>query len=108
MPDDKQDDDFGKELAAAFAADEGVTENPVAPAADDANKPNPEPATPPAPAKVEEPKPDEPKNPEDQDKKPEEPETPPATPETPPVEDQPKPLTEEGILRIINQARALS
>jgi hypothetical protein len=121
MADAPQDDDFGKELAAAFAADEGVVENPATPAADDANKPNPDPATPPAPANVEEPKKDEPANPADPNKKDEELETPPADPakpteenpaapkdpETPPAptEEQPKPLTEEGVLRILNQAR---
>lgn len=117
MPDDIQDDGFGKELETAFNGGEEIVENPVTPAVDDANKPNP--ATPPAPAKVEEPKKDDPENPADPNKKDEEPETPPANPEkpteenpeapknpeTPPVEDTPKPLTEEGVLRILNQAR---
>lgn len=116
MADAPQDEDFGKELAAAFAADEGVDENPVAPALDDANKPNP--ATPPAPAKVEEPNKDEP-NPADPNKKDEEltpapadPSKPaeedptkPKDPETPPVEETPKPLTEEGVRRLLNEAR---
>lgn len=117
MPDDIQDDGFGKELETAFNGGEEVVENPVAPAVDDANKPAP--ATPPAPAKVEEPKKDDPANPADPNKKDEEPETPPANsekpteenpanpenPETPPVEEAPKPLTEEGVRRLLNEAR---
>jgi len=115
MSDALQDDEFSKELAAAFAEDEGVVENPVAPVVENAN-----PVTPPAPAKVEEPKKDDPANPTDPNKESEEPETPPAnpekpaeedltnpqTPETPLAPEAPKPLTEEGVLRILNQARA--
>ena len=115
MPDDKQDEDFGKELAAAFAADEGVVENPATPVVEDAAKSDP--ATP--PTKVEEPNKNDPANPSDPDKKEEEPVTPPAdpakpaeedpatpkTPETPPEADEPKPLTEEGVRRLLNEAR---
>lgn len=114
MADAPQDEDFGKELAAAFAEDEGIVENPVAPVVENAT-----PVTPPAPANVEEPKKDDPANPTDPNKEDEELETPPANPakpaeedpanpqapETPPVEEAPKPLTEEGVLRILNQAR---
>lgn len=111
------DDDsknLGEELAAAFEADLEVTENPVAPAVDDAANPD-DLATPPAP-NGEEPKKDDS---EDPDKKNEESETPPTDPSKPaegdpaapqdpaaPVEeDQPKPLTEDGVMRIINQTR---
>lgn len=111
-----QDKDFSEAIANAFEDD--APENPVAPAVDDAT--NPDPATPPADQpKVEEPKSDEPENPADPDKKNEEPETPPAdlsqqpqdpnkapeNPETPPAPDEPKPLTEEGVMRILNQTR---
>lgn len=123
MPDDTQDDGFGKELETAFNGGEEVVENPATPAVEEAKTPEPAaPATPPAPAKVEEPKEDEPKNPTDPNKKDEEPVTPPAdpakpaeedlkTPETPeapqaPAADEPKPLTEEGVRRLLQEARA--
>lgn len=120
MPDDIQDDGFGKELETAFNGGEEVVENPVAPAVDDANKPEPAaPATPPAPAKVEEPKKDDPANPADpnkEDEKLEIPSTDPAKPAeedptkvedpaTPPTADEPKPLTEEGIRKIMSEMR---
>ena len=117
---DIQDDDFGKELEKAFGGEE-VAENPSTPPVEDAKTPEPAaPATPPvSDDKVEEPKKDDPANPADPNKENEEPETPPANPEkpaeenpaapkaseTPPVEEAPKPLTEEGVLRILQQAR---
>lgn len=122
MPDDIQDDGFEKQLETAFNGGEEVVENPVTPAVEDAKKPEPAaPATPPAPAKVEEPKKDEPAVPADPNKKDEEPVTPPAdpakpaeedpakveTPEAPqaPAADEPKPLTEEGVRRLLQEAR---
>ena len=121
MPDDIQDDGFGKELETAFNGGEEVVENPGTPEVEEAKKPEPAaPVTPPAPAKVEEPKKDEPAVPADPNKKDEEPVTPPAdpakpaeedlktpeTPATPPAaEEQPKPLTEEGVRRLLNEAR---
>lgn len=111
---DDDNKNLGEELAAAFEADLEVTENPVAPAVDDAANPD-DPATPPAP-NGEEPKKDDS---EDPDKKNEEPETPPADPSKPAEgdpaasqdpaasveEDQPKPLTEDGVMRLLNEAR---
>lgn len=111
MADAPQDEDFGKELAAAFAEDEGIVENPVSPAvAADT------PTTPPAPAKAEDPI-DDPAKPADK----EEEATPPtpADPAQPPVEDPAEPeapeaptepeatqpLTEEGIRRIMSEMR---
>lgn len=112
---DASTDDFSKEIAAAFA-DEEITENPVTPASEEPKKDDPT-STP--PAKVEEPKKDDPEKPTDQNKEDEKPkptaanpekptEEDPAKPETPaapPAADEPKPLTEEGVLRILNQAR---
>ena len=111
---DDDNKNLGEELAAAFEADMDVTENPVAPAVDDAANPE-DPATPPAP-NGEEPKKDDPENP---DKKDEESETSPTDPSKPKEEDpanpqapaapgeedQPKPLTEDGVMRIINETR---
>ena len=114
-----ENEDFMKALASDFSEEE-ITENPTTtPPADDPKQDDT--ATPPASDdKVEEPKKDDPKNPEDPNKEDEEPKDPPADPakpaeedpakpkdpETPPAEeDQPKPLTEEGILRLINQTK---
>lgn len=118
-----ENEDFMKALASDFS-DEEITENPTnTPPADEPKKDDP--ATPPTPPasddKVEEPKKDDPENPADPNKKDEELEIPPADPakpkeddpaapkdpETPPAptEDEPKPLTEEGILRLINQSK---
>ena len=98
MPD--PENSFVNAVAADFSEEE-ITENPTTPTA-------------------EPPKQDDPANPTDPNKKDEEPETPPADPSklaeedpakpqdpaTPPEEDsQPKPLTEEGVLRLLNQAR---
>jgi hypothetical protein len=114
-----ENEDFMKALASDFS-DEEITENPTnTPPADDPKQDDP--ATPPASDdKVEEPKKDDPENPADPNKKDEEPENPPADPEkpteedsakpkdpeTPPTEEeQPKPLTEEGVLRLLNETR---
>lgn len=124
MPDDTQDDGFGKELETAFNGGEEIVENPAAPAVEEAKKPEPAaPVTPPAPAKVEEPKKDEPAVPADPNKKDEEPITPPAepakpaeenpatpqAPETPPAATEEPvaatPLTEEGVKRLLQEAR---
>lgn len=112
---DVQDDDFNKEMAAAFETDENVVENPVV------TPPTGDPATPPEPPKAEEEpkKDDEPANPANTDKKDEEPETPPAdpakptegeptpsqAPETPPAPAESQPLTEDGIRRIMGDIR---
>ena len=118
MP-DTQDDEFGKELAAAFAEDEQIRENTPTPAIDEANNPT-ETAAPEAPANTEEQEKDDPANPTDPNKKEtQEPETPPAdpakpaeedpaetqAPETPPETNAPTPLTEEGVLKLLQQAR---
>lgn len=67
-----------------------------------AEEPKKDDATPPA----EPPKPEEATPPADPAKKPEEGAEPPKAPETPPApEEQAKPLTEEGILKIINDAK---
>ena len=111
-------DDFANVVAADFS-DEEITENPTAPPAEPPKQDDP--ATPPASDdNAEEPKKDDPANPTDPNKKDEEAETPPvdtakpaeedaAKPQdtaTPPEEDnQPKPLTEEDVLRLLNQAR---
>ena len=112
MPD--PDNSFANAVAADFSEEE-ITENPTAtpPKQDD-------PATPPASDdNAEEPKEDDPANSEDPNKENEEPETPPTNPAkpaeedpanpqdpaTPPAQDEPKPLTEEGVLRLLNQAR---
>lgn len=121
------DDDFGKELAEAFAADEGVVEQPVTQPVADATNPNP--ATPPASDdKVEEPKKDDkptdgaenkpgeeaPKTPEtpapgtppaDPSKPAEDPTKTPENPETPPAQDEPKPLTLDDVKSLINDVR---
>ncbi len=113
-------EDFMNALASDFSEEE-ITENPTntppAPA-DDPKKDDP--ATPPASDdKVEEPKKDDPENPADPNKEDEEPKNPPADPAkpaeedpakvedpaTPPAADEPKPLTEEGVLRLLNQTR---
>jgi len=114
------EDDFGKQLADAFAADldehNGSDSNPnqVTPPADD-----PAQVTPPAP-NAEEPKPNE--NPADPNKKDEEPETPPADPskpaegdpaapkdpETPPAPEEPaapQPLTRDDVADVIRNMR---
>ncbi len=114
-------EDFMNALASDFSEEE-ITENPTntPPAPADDPKQD-DPATPPASDdKMEEPKKDDPENPADPNKKDEEPENPPADPAkpteedpakpqdpaTPPEEDnQPKPLTEEGVLRLLNQTR---
>lgn len=116
------EDDFGKQLADAFAEDlEAHTSadsnpNQVTPPA-----PDPAQVTPPAP-NVEEPKPNEPANPEDPNKKTEEPETPPADPANPPegdpaapkdpeapaAEEPPaaaQPLTRDDVADVIRQMR---
>lgn len=124
MPDEKQDDEFIKELEKTFADDDAdVVDAPVppaAPVAPVAKDPEvPAPVIP--PVKVEELTKNEPEVPADPNKKDEEPVTPPADSEKPaeedptkpkdpaappePVEEQPKPLTEEGVLRILQQAR---
>lgn len=119
MPDDKQDDGFGAELETAFNGGEAVVENPSTPAVEDAKTPEPA-VTPPAPAKMEEPKENDPAVPADPNKENKEPITPPADPAQPPQEDpaapqapkeapvveEPKPLTEEGVRRLLNEARA--
>lgn len=120
------DDDFGKDLAAAFEADEATgvppsTDLPKAdPPADDPNK-KPEEPTPQAPeAPKEDPKKDDPAKPKDpekpeaptpptgDEKKPEEgakpPEAPkPTEPATP--SEEPKPLTKEDVTSIIGNMR---
>ena len=111
-------DDFANAVAADFS-DEEITENPTTPPAESPKQDNP--ATPPASDdNAEEPKKDDPANPTNPNKEDEESETPPADSSkpaeedpakpqdtaTPPEEDnQPKPLTEEGVLRLLNQAR---
>jgi len=110
MP-DTEEDDFGKAMEAAFADDGGDVETPVTPPVD--------PATPPAPANVEEPKKDDSVIPANPDKKEEEPVTPaadpakpadavpatPQTPETPSTPEEPKPLTEDSIRQILSDVR---
>lgn len=109
------DDEFANAVAADFSEEE-ITENPTAepPKQDD-------PATPPASEdNAEEPKKDDPTDATDPNKKDEEQDTPPADPAkpseedpakpqdpaTPPEEDnQPKPLTEEGVLRLLREAQ---
>lgn len=113
-----ENEDFMKALASDFSEEE-ITENPSnTPPADDPKQDDP--ATPPASDdKAEEPKKDDPENPADPNKKDEEPENPPADPAkpaqedpakvedpaTPPAADEPKPLTEEGVLRLLDKAR---
>lgn len=107
------DNSFVNAVAADFSEEE-ITENPATPPKQD------DPATPPASDdNAEEPKGDDSASPEDSNKKDEESETPPADPSkpaeedpanpqdpaTPSVQDEPKPLTEEGVLRLLNQAR---
>lgn len=117
------EDDFGKQLADAFAADleehtsSDSNPNQVTPPAEDPK--NPAEVTPPAP-NAEEPKPNE--NPADPNKKDEEPETPPADPskpaegdpaapkdpETPPAPEEPaapQPLTRDDIAEVIRNMR---
>lgn len=109
------DNDFGKELAAAFAADEeGATPTaPVAPV----EEPKPGEATPPAPnAPKEEPKPNEAANtevpkegepaaPADPAKPAEEDPTKPKAPEAPGAPEEPKPLTKDDVTSIIQNIR---
>lgn len=115
---DAQDDDFGKELAAAFEADEaGSTPKPPETPAEE---PKPGEATPPAPETPpkpgEEPKKDEPAKPEApkegepatppaaDEKKPEEDATKPKDPEAPKPPEEPvapQPLTKEDVTGII-------
>lgn len=112
MAEAPEDNELGKELAAAFDAD--MAEYQVTPAAaDELEKP-----TPPAPADpVEEPKNDPGKPAEDPEKK-EEPAAPtnpaeppkedpaaPETPETPEEPAAPTPLTEEGVRKLLDEAR---
>lgn len=110
------DDDFGKELAAAFAEDEAAA-NPKAPVAEEPKKP--EEGTPPAAA--EEPKKDDPAKPEDPNKPAEG--TPPASDEKKPEEGDPaakdpkapvtppapaaaaEPLTKQDVTEIISNLR---
>lgn len=119
---DATEDDFGKELAAAFDAEETPAEIKPAepPKADDGTTPPA--ATPPEPPKPgEEPKKDDktatpevPKTgaeatpPADPTKKPEDGTTPPETPTAPGATDQPeapKPLTKDDITEVIQQIR---
>lgn len=120
---DANDEDFGKQLAEAFAADleehtsSNSNPNQVIPPAEEPK--DPAQVTPPAP-NAEEPKPNE--NPEDPNKKDEEPVTPPADPskpaeddpsapkdpETPPAEEPPaaaQPLTRDDVADVIRQMR---
>lgn len=112
-----EDEEFESEMLAAFDADDAPVETPATPPAPAVDPNDPAPATPPAPNAEDEDDPADPKNPNEED---EEPETPPAdpkkpeeenpenpeNPETPPAEDEPKPLTEEGVRRLLNEARS--
>lgn len=114
-----QNDDFASMVAADFS-DEEITENPTTTPPEESPKQD-DPATPPASDdNAEEPKKDDPADPKDPNKKDEEQEDPaadpakptdedpakPQDPATPPEEEeQPKPLTEEGVLRLLQQAR---
>jgi hypothetical protein len=113
---DIEDKEFEKELADAFEIEETPATPPVAdPKKDD-------PATPPATPKVEEPKKDDPAVSTDPNKKDEELEIPstdpakpteedpakPKDPETPPATEAPAaptPLTEEGVRKLLQEAR---
>lgn len=105
------DEDFGKQLADAFEADMAEHGQPVLPTDPEAPE-----VTPPA-ANAEEPKKDDPAKPADPTK--EEPVVTPADPAKPTEEDPanpqdpeapvepetPKPLTEEGVRKLLNEAR---
>lgn len=110
------ENEFGKDLADAFAADEEAANPTTPPAKSDDDAP-----TPPAPdaPKVEEPKKDDPANPEDPNKK-EEPGTPPTDPEkkpedgtTPPTDPKapaseeepvtPQPLTQDDLTQALKK-----
>jgi hypothetical protein len=102
------DNDFGKELAQAWATDDAA-------ATADPDTPIEEPAV---AAPKEEPTPNDPANQDDPNKK-EEPETPPAAnapkeeekpaepknPETPPAQEQPQPLTKDDLRSFLNEVR---
>lgn len=124
MANDEDDNDFGKELAEAFAVDEaaGAPKLPEVPA----EQPKPGEATPPAPETPPKPgeepkKPDEPAKPEDSkkeepaappasdEKKPKDGTTPPETSEAPKPPEEPappKPLTLDDIKGVVNDVRS--